>query len=82
MLHIPAGETVELQPGGRHIMLMGLTADLQPADKISLQLSAADGAQYTLAIPVLEMLMGEQADALELGDFVFSQLWARPAQAG
>jgi copper(I)-binding protein len=36
---IPSGQTVALKPGGRHVMLIGLTAPLKDGDKIPLTLS-------------------------------------------
>lgn len=37
-IDIPAKGTVELKPGGLHIMLIGLTRDLNPSDEIELEL--------------------------------------------
>jgi len=37
-LDIPAGETVRLEPGGYHLMLMGLTAELAVGGTIELML--------------------------------------------
>jgi periplasmic copper chaperone A len=37
-LDVPAGETVRLEPGGYHLMLMGLTADLAVGGTIELTL--------------------------------------------
>lgn len=37
-LVVPAGETVKLEPGGSHIMLMGLRRDLLPRDRFDLVL--------------------------------------------
>jgi copper(I)-binding protein len=37
-IDIPAKGTVELKPGGLHIMLIGLTRDLNPGDEIELEL--------------------------------------------
>ena len=81
-LRIPAGETVDLAPGGRHIMLSGLAADLEPGSALTLRLESESGATYDLDFSVLNMLMGELDDAVEMDDLVFSQRWARPAQAG
>lgn len=38
-LEIPAGQTVELEPGGYHVMLMDLTEDLAPGDTLRLTLT-------------------------------------------
>ena len=81
-LLIPAGGTLTLQPGGAHIMLRGLAADLQPADKFSLQLKCDTGEVYELDISIANMMMTELNDAVEHGDLVFSNRWARPAKAG
>lgn len=37
-LEISAGETVSFKPGGRHVMVAGLTAPLRPGDKLELTL--------------------------------------------
>lgn len=81
-LRIPAGEMVDLAPGGLHIMLTGLTADLPPGSALTLRLQSDAGERYELEIPVMNMLMGELDDAVVSGDLVFSRRWARPAQAG
>jgi len=36
---VPAGEKLEFKPGGLHVMLMGLTGDLKPGDKITVTLT-------------------------------------------
>lgn len=36
---VPAGQRVEFKPGGLHVMLMGLTGDLKPGDKIAVTLT-------------------------------------------
>ena len=38
-LTVPAGETVALEPGGYHVMLTGLAADLAPGSEIQLTLT-------------------------------------------
>ena len=81
-LRIPADETVALSPGGLHIMLSGLAADLPQGSALTLRLQSDAGQHYDLEIPVMNMLMGELDDAVASGDLVFSQRWARPAQAG
>ena len=81
-IFIPAGETVDLSPGGMHIMLTGLTADLPPGHALMLRLQSDAGETYELEVPVMNMLMSELDDAVAIGDLVFSQRWARPARAG
>lgn len=81
-LRIPAGDTLDLAPGGLHIMLSGLAADLPPESALTLRLESESGEVYELEIPVMNMRMSELDDAVEIGDLVFSQRWARPARTG
>ena len=37
-LELPAGKSTKLEPGGRHLMLMGLKAPLKVGDKVPLKL--------------------------------------------
>lgn len=46
-IDLPAGNTVHLQPGGLHIMLIGVTPSLQADEQYSLQLHFAKGAPVT-----------------------------------
>lgn len=80
-LLIPAGEMVELQPGGVHIMLNMLSADLPPDSQFMLQLIDDAGAVYDLNVAVLDMPPSDLDDAIEIGDLAFSYRWARPANA-
>ncbi|MEZ4641694.1 MAG: copper chaperone PCu(A)C [Chloroflexota bacterium] len=62
-VEILAGETVQLKPGGEHIMLMGLTAPLVAGDTIMLTLTFDSGATLEVeAMVSLEPVEG--ADAL------------------
>jgi len=49
---IPAGTTVELKPGGYHIMLLGLTAPLARGGTISVTLSFEQAGPVTVEVPV------------------------------
>lgn len=80
-LVIPAGETLELRPGGAHIMLSGLHEDLTPESALSLQLKCGSGEVYHLDFHVADMLMSDRDDAVTFGDLTFSNRWARPARA-
>ena len=50
-LVIPAGETLELRPGGAHIMLSGLQEDLRRENSFSLQLHFSTGEVYDNRYP-------------------------------
>lgn len=58
-IDIPAGGSVSLQPGGFHVMLIGLKQQLVPGQEIPLTLKYEDGSEVTVNAPVkkLEMKM-------------------------
>ena len=49
---LPAGEVVELKPGGYHVMLMGLKQQVKDGDEvpISIVVEAVDGARQTIEL--------------------------------
>ena len=51
-LPLPAGETVELAPGGYHVMLIGLVDPLEVGDTIDVTLTMASGAVRTVTAEV------------------------------
>jgi periplasmic copper chaperone A len=52
---IPAGSTLELKPGGKHIMLIGLTAPLEAGKKIQMTLNFEKAGAQTIDVPVQAM---------------------------
>ena len=52
-LEIPAGSVAELRPGGYHVMLMDLTADLVEGETITITLIFASGTEITLEVPII-----------------------------
>ena len=56
-MDIPANDKTVLQPGGLHIMLIGLHEALKPDQKVSLTLRFADGSSKTIAAPVRKIMM-------------------------
>jgi copper(I)-binding protein len=56
VLDLPAGQAVELKPGGHHLMLMDLKAPLMPNSSISLTLTFKDAkgvqSQQQVSVPV------------------------------
>lgn len=66
-LDLPAGKTVELRPGGYHLMLMDLKAPLKAQDRVPLTLVLRDakGAErrLELQVPVLARAPGAAAGA-------------------
>lgn len=45
---VPAGGSVELKPGGFHIMLMGLQRDIRPGDTVTVALELSTGSTLTV----------------------------------
>ena len=78
-LVIPAGETLELRPAGKHIMLSQLTQDIAPHSTVNVRLILDSGEPLDIAAVVLDMRMDELDDRVEFGELAFSQIWLRPA---
>jgi copper(I)-binding protein len=49
---IPARGTLQLKPGGKHIMLVGLTAPLEAGKKIRMTLNFEKAGARTIEVPV------------------------------
>jgi copper(I)-binding protein len=56
-IELPAGKTIELKPGGLHIMFTGLKAPLKQGDKFPLKLKFEKAGEVTVTVNV------EAADA-------------------
>ena len=56
-IEIPAGGETRLQPGGLHVMLIGLKGDLQPGEDVALRLQFEDGSTLEVAAPVRKLQM-------------------------
>lgn len=53
-LPLPAGETVVLEPGSYHVMLLELVAPLETGQEFEVALSFAEGDDITIEVPVRE----------------------------
>ena len=62
-LELPAGKTVELKPGGYHVMLMDLKQPLKPGDTVSVSLvvEGKDGKKESLEIKAPVRALGAPA---------------------
>jgi copper(I)-binding protein len=49
---VPAGATLEMKPGGHHVMLLGLTRDLAPGDSVTLTVTFEKAGPVTVTAPV------------------------------
>jgi copper(I)-binding protein len=51
-IELPSGKTVELKPGGLHLMLLGLKAPLKSGDKFPLTLRFEKAGEVTVTVNV------------------------------
>jgi copper(I)-binding protein len=49
---LPPGETVRLEPGGYHVMLIGLLHQLMPGQQVGITLVYEDGSRKEITAPV------------------------------
>ncbi|MCC6790614.1 MAG: copper chaperone PCu(A)C [Thermomicrobiales bacterium] len=84
-LEIPAGGSVELKPGGYHIMLIGLTESLVDGTTYELTLTFAEAGDVTLTVAVYanaDMAMAATPTAaVTAGGLSISGVWSRSAPA-
>lgn len=52
---IPAGGVLELKPGGKHVMLLGLAAPLEAGDSVDLTLTFDTGEELKVRAPVIDL---------------------------
>ncbi|WP_179380561.1 copper chaperone PCu(A)C [Jannaschia marina] len=64
---IPAGETVQLMPGGLHLMLMGLAQPLTAGESHEITLTFETAGEITLDAPVLTLGEIREATGAEGG---------------
>ena len=78
-LEIPAGESVSLEPGGLHVMLIGLTDDIRLGDTFDVTLTFKEAGEVTL--PVTAVFDAEEAEggSVSVGDLIIEGAWSRPA---
>jgi copper(I)-binding protein len=81
-LDIPADETVVLEPGGFHIMFIGLKDDLTAGMTFELTLTFEYAGEVVVPVVVQrEAPEGDEVTVTELGDLTISGVWSRPAPA-
>jgi periplasmic copper chaperone A len=51
-IEVPAGGSVTLEPGGLHLMLIGLKGPLAPGEEVALTLTFDDGGRAVVSAPV------------------------------
>jgi hypothetical protein len=51
-IEVPANDEASLQPGGYHVMLLGITRDLQEGDMVDLTLTFENAGDINITAPV------------------------------
>lgn len=51
-LDVPAGQSIDLAPGGTHLMLLGLKKPLKAGESLQLKMTFVDGAGTKTVVPV------------------------------
>ena len=59
-LVIPAGATQTLEPGGNHLMFMGLMRPLAAGDEVAFTMQFSDGSTLDVLAAVKELTMGDE----------------------
>jgi copper(I)-binding protein len=81
-LEIPAGEEVVLEPGGHHIMLIGLTESLIAGEDYELIMTFEHAGEITVTVPILRTEPDDdegKAGPVEVGELVIDGIWSRQA---
>lgn len=80
-VEIAPGELIAFEPGGLHVMLIGITESLLNGDEFSatLHFEHAGEVEITVPIHVLEPGEGEHGEPVDAGDIEVSNIWARQA---
>ncbi|MGB1286210.1 MAG: metal ABC transporter solute-binding protein, Zn/Mn family [Aggregatilineales bacterium] len=81
-IDVPAGETVTLQPGGLHIMVMNLQTDLTEGDRVEVMLEFASGTMLNVTVPIAEFEEDAPEMTVDAEGFVITTVRGRPAAAG
>jgi copper(I)-binding protein len=55
VVDVPAGESVVFEPGGLHVMLIGVHTSLEPGDRLELDLTFAQAGNITVSVAVRDL---------------------------
>ena len=64
---VPAGGELALEPGGLHVMLIGLTRDIRAGDTVTATLTTADGQDVTIEAVGRDLPNANESYAPDLG---------------
>lgn len=76
---IPANGEQRLKPGGFHVMLLGITQDLNAGDSVTLTLTLEQAGDMTITAPVSMMAPEENSVTMTEGDITVNAPWVRAA---
>jgi len=57
---IPAGDSIRLEPGGDHLMLMDLEDPIQPGEEVELTLELGDGSTFDITATAKDFAGGAE----------------------
>lgn len=80
-VEIAAGESITLEPGGYHIMLIGITQSMLDGEEFDATLHFENAGEIEITVPIhiMEPEEDEFDDPVEEGDIEISNIWARQA---
>ena len=78
-LVIPAGESVALEPGGLHMMLVNLTDDIRLDDSFEVTLTFEHAGEVVLPVTAVLDAEDAQGETVTVGDLTIEDVWSRPA---
>ncbi len=56
-IDLPSNQTVVLEPGGLHIMFIGLLRDLNVGESVDVDLGFSDGSHQLISVPIHRVMM-------------------------
>lgn len=81
-VEIPPGETIVLEPGNMHAMMIGLTESLIAGEKFNATLTFENAGEVEITVPILRTEPDEgelTAETVVAGDIEIGGIWARHA---
>jgi copper(I)-binding protein len=81
-LEVPAGGSVTLEPGGYHVMLIGLSEDLVAGMTFDLTLTFEQAGDVVVQVVVQRSVPeGDEVQTFQVGELTITGPWSRPAPA-
>lgn len=80
-IDIPAQGSQQLKPGGFHVMLLGITQDLNTGDTVDLTLTLEQAGDIQITAPISMMPLEEDDQTITSGAITIQSPWVRAAVA-